>query len=70
MAATPSLEECLALMEEMRQLFSSDEDAAKIAELAAARAQIAAACREREAHMHALVAGACRGAGSVWRGCV
>jgi hypothetical protein len=58
MAATPSLEECFELMEEMRRIYSTDEDAIKVAELKATRAHIAAACAAREAHMAELIKGA------------
>jgi hypothetical protein len=58
MANTPSLEECYELMEEMRRIYSSDEDVARMQELQAARQQISAACAAREAHMHELIKGA------------
>ena len=58
MAHTPSLEECYELMEEMRRIYSSDEDAARMQELQAARKQISAACAQRESHMHELIKGA------------
>ena len=57
-AGTPSLEECFELMEEMRRIYSSDEDAARMQELQVARKQIAEACAQREAHMHELIKGA------------
>ena len=56
-----SLGEVLELLDEMRALFDNDEDAAKVAELAQMRSQIAAACRQREAHMMELMRGAARG---------
>ena len=57
-AGTPSLEECFELMEEMRRIYSSDEDAVRMQELQAARKQIAEACAQREAHMYELIKGA------------
>ena len=54
-AVTPSLEECYDLMEEMRRIYSSDEDAARMQQLQAARKQISEACVARETHMHELI---------------
>ena len=61
-APAETLEECYELLEEMRRIYSADEDAAKVKELRDARKQIAALCDGREAHMAELIQSARRDA--------
>lgn len=53
-----SLRDSLELMESMRDLYSSQEDADKIRELRRMRGEIHAAFRQREAYMAELIRGA------------
>ena len=56
--ASASLNESMSLMDTMRELYSSSDDADKIRELRRVRTEIAAAFKERELYMSELIRGA------------
>ena len=57
--ASASLNESMSLMDTMRELYSSSDDADKIRELRRVRGELAAAFAERELYMSELIRGAC-----------
>jgi chromosome segregation ATPase len=54
-APAETLEECYELLEEMRRMYSTDEDAAAVKELRRKRKDIAQFCDQREAHMAEII---------------